>query len=166
MNIVSFRVLAPIAAVGLLLSGCGGGSGDPEPTPVAASLTVTSATSPTFNGVYSSAAVSLSAVEKINPIGGEPEVCSFKFSGLAKTTDGTVMSGDIRYIPGNPSLRVVFISIGGFEFVSRDTTNAAVDRTNSKVDFTGKVLAASTNVASNITVTGSMPMRGDRPEGC
>ena len=165
MKLISFRVAAPVVALGFLLSACGGGSDAPEPTPIPASLTVSAATSPTLNGIYASSAVSLSAVEKINPIGGEPEVCSFKFAGLAHSS-GSVMDGDIRYIPGNPSLRVIFISIGGLEFVSRDTTNAAADRTNSKVDLTGKVLTASTGVASTITVTGSVPMRSGRPEGC
>lgn len=76
------------------------------------------------------------------------------------------MDGDIRYLPGTNSLRVVFVSINGFEFVSREFANASVDRANNEIDFTGKVLTASTNVPSNITLTGSMPMRGDRPEGC
>jgi hypothetical protein len=164
MNI-SPRLLVPVVAVGLLLSACGGGSDDPEPTPIAASLAVTSATNATFNGVYATGAVSLAAVEKVNPIGGEPEVCSFRFSGLQKAGGGT-MDGDIRYIPGTNSLRVIFVSVNGFEFVSRDTTNAAVDRANNEVDLTAKVLTASTGVPSTITVTGSMPMRGGRPEGC
>ena len=59
-------------------------------------------------------------MEKINPIGGDPEVCSFRFSGL-RHASGAMMDGDIRYVPG---------------------TN------------------------SSITLTGSMPMRGNRPEGC
>jgi hypothetical protein len=78
------------------------------------------------------------------------------------------MDGDIRYIPGTNSLRVIFVAINSIEFRSEtgNTTNAAVDRPNNEVDFTGKVLAASTGVASTITLTGSMPMRGSRPEGC
>ena len=84
-------------------------------------------------------------MEKINPIGGEPEVCSFRFSGLAGP--GGTMDGDIRYLPGTNALRVVFVAINSIEFSSRDTTNAAVDRPNNEVDFTGKVLPASTNVA-------------------
>lgn len=164
MKSTLFKLLAPVAAAGLLLTGCGGGSDDPEPTPISASLTVSAATSTTMNGVYSTSAVNLAAVEKINPIGPDPEVCSFKFSGLAKGS--TPMTGDIRYIPGTNSLHVVFIAIDGFEFVSRDSVNAAVDRANNRVNFTGKVLSASTGVASTITVTGNMPMRGGRPEGC
>ncbi|HSV46377.1 MAG TPA: hypothetical protein VLJ58_11365 [Ramlibacter sp.] len=160
------KLLVPSLALGLLLSACGGGADAPEPTPVGASLTVTAATNAAFNGVYSTSTLSLSEVEKINPIGGEPEVCSFKFSGLQQVGGSNSISGDIRYIPGNPDLRVVFMSVSTFEFVSRDSTNAAVNRTNSIVNFNGKTLAASTGVASAITVTGGIPMRGSRPEGC
>lgn len=164
MNTMSRKRLLPIVALGLLLSGCGGGSGDPEPTPISATMTVTAATSVSLNGVYTTSAVSLAAVEKINPIGGDPEVCSFRFSGLSGA--GGMMDGDIRYLPGTNALRVIFVSINGLEFNSRDTTNAAVDRPGNEVDLTGKVLTASTNVPSTITLTGSMPMRGNRPEGC
>jgi hypothetical protein len=52
------------------------------------------------------------------------------------------------------------------EFSSRDAANATVNVANNKVDFSGKVLPASTAVASTITLTGSVPMRGNRPEGC
>jgi hypothetical protein len=165
MHIISSKFLAPAIVLGLLLSGCGGGSGDPEPTPIGATLAVTGATNPSFNGVYSTRTLSLAAVEKINPIGSEPEVCSFKFSGL-QSTSGAAMNGDIRYIPGTNALRVIFVAINGIEFVSRDTTNAAVDRPNNEIDLTAKVLTASTGVASTLTVTGSVPMRPNRPEGC
>ena len=165
MNSFLYKVLAPTVALGLLLTSCGGGSDDPEPTPIGATLTVSAATNVPFNGVYSTDIVSLAAVEKINPIGEEREVCSFRFSGLQKA-GGSMLSGDIRYIPGSTLLHVVFIAIGEFEFQSRDSTNVAVDRANNEVDFTGKVLTASTGVSSTITLTGSVPMRGGRPEGC
>jgi hypothetical protein len=164
MNDVTYRSLAP-ALLLVLLTACGGGSDAPAPTPIAASLTVSSATSAVLNGVYSTDAIGLAAVEKINPIGGEPEVCSFRFSGLAGP-GGRLLDGDIRYIPGTNALRTIFISISGLEFVSRDTTNAAVDRANNGISLTGKVLTASTGVASTITVAGTVPMRGNRPEGC
>lgn len=164
MNNITYRSLGPILLL-VLLTACGGGSDNPVPTPLSASVTVSSATSTGLNGVYSTNAVGLAAVEKINPVGGDPEVCSFRFSGLAKTGGGS-MDGDIRYLPGTNALRTIFISISGLEFVSRDTTNAAVDRANNRINLTGKVLTAATGVASTITVTGSVPMRGDRPEGC
>jgi hypothetical protein len=161
----TFRMrLLPSVALGLLLSACGGGSDNPVVTPIGATLTVTAATNASFNGVYTSNTVSLAAVEKVNPIGSEPEVCSFRFSGLAGPGGG--MDGDVRYLPGTNSLRVIFVSINGIEFSSHDATNAAVDRPNNAVDFNGKVLPASTSVASSITLSGSLPMRGNRPEGC
>lgn len=159
----SLKALATLSSLAVLAA-CGGGSDAPEPTPVPATLAVTNSTNAVFNGVYATPTASLAEVVKVNPIGGEPEVCSFRFSGLRGP--GGEMSGDVRYIPGTNSLRVIFISIGGVEFVSRDTTNAAVDRPNNEVDLNAKTLAASTGVASSITVTGSIPMRGNRPEGC
>ena len=165
MTTLTRGLLPCTLALGLLLAGCGGGSDSPEPTPIAATLTVSAATSPGFNGVYTTGAVSLAEVIKVNPIGGEPEVCSFRFSGLANAA-GANLNGDIRYLPGTNALHVVFVAINGFEFSSRDTTNASVDRPNNEIDFAGKVLAASTGVASTITVSGSIPMRSGRPEGC
>jgi hypothetical protein len=160
------RGLLPSTLVlGLLLAGCGGGSDSPEPTPIGASLAVTAATSPGFNGVYTTNSISLAPVVKVNPIGSEPEVCSFRFSGPTSAT-GATMDGDIRYLPGTNALHVVFVSINGFESSSRDTLNAGVDRANNKIDFVGKLLSASTGVASTITLTGSVPMRSGRPEGC
>jgi hypothetical protein len=156
---------APAAAMLLVLAACGGGSGDPEPTPATATIAVTAATNATFNGVFTSNAVALSEVEKRNPVGSEPEVCSFRFSGLQRAGGGT-MDGDIRYLPGTNTVHVVFVSINGIEFNTRERTNATVDRANSRVDFTGKVLTASTGVASTVTIDGAVPLRGNRPEGC
>lgn len=160
---MSMKAFAMISSAAVLVA-CGGGSDDPDPTPVSATLTISNSTNAMFNGVYTTNTVSLAAVDKVNPIGGEPEVCSFRFSG--PRGPGGEMSGDVRYLPGTNSLRVIFISINGVEFVSRDTTNAAVDRPNNEVDLSGKTLTASTGVASSITLTGSIPMRGNRPEGC
>ena len=164
MDNTAFRT-APFAAFALLLAACGGGSGDPEPTPATATLVVSAATNPTFNGTFTSNAVALSEVEKRNPVGGEPEVCSFRFSGLQRAGGGT-MDGDVRYLPGTNTVHVMFVSINGVEFNTRERANATVDRANHRVDFTGKVLAASTGVASTITVSGAVPLRMNRPEGC
>ena len=160
---LSLKAFAIISSTAFLVA-CGGGSDDPDPTPVSATLAVSDSTNAMFNGVYATSTVSLAEVVKVNPIGGEPEVCSFRFAGL--NGPAGELSGDVRYIPGTNALHVIFIAIGGVEFVSRDTTNAAVDRPSNEVDLSGKTLTASTGVASTITVTGSIPMRGDRPEGC
>jgi hypothetical protein len=165
MKFISFKVAAPLVALGFLLSGCGGGSDNPEVTPIAATLTVSAATSPNFNGVYTTPAISLSEVVKRPRLDNAPETCAFNFSGPA-TAGGSSMGGDIRYIPANYAMNVVFISINGFEFQSHDSAKAIVDLVNNKVDFSGYTLTSSTGVASTITLTGSVPMRGGRPEGC
>ncbi len=157
---------APLAALALALAACGGGSGDPEPTPATASVTVSAATNPTFNGVYTSTALALSDVEKRNPAGSEPEVCSFRFSGLQRVGGGGGMDGDIRYLPGTNTVHVIFVSINAVEFNTRSRLNATVDRANHRVDLNGMVLTASTGVDSTITLNGSIPMRTNRPEGC
>lgn len=164
MKFISFKVAAPVVALGFLLAGCGGGSGDPSPTPIGASLTVTAATSPSFNGVYTTSAINLAAVVKNRRI-NEDEACAFNFSGPA-TPGGATLGGDIRYIPGNYAMYVMFVSINGFEFQSHGSANALVDLANNKVDFTGYTLTSSTGVASTITLTGSVPMIGNRPNGC
>lgn len=165
MNQFPVRWAAPAVACALVLSACGGGSGDPEPTPATATLVVSAATNPVFNGTFTSTAVNLSEVEKRNPVGSEPEVCSFRFSGLQRAGGGG-MDGDIRYLPGTNTVHVVFVSINGVEFNTRERTNATVDRANHRVDFAGKVLTASAGVASTITLSGAVPIRANRPEGC
>lgn len=165
MRIISCKVLVPVVALGLLLSACGGGSGEPELTPIGATMTVTAATNAMFIGVYSTNTVSLAEVVKVDPFGDEPEVCSFRFSGPASAS-GQVMDGDIRYLPGTNALHVIFVSIAGFEFNARDSINATVDRSNDRIVLSEKVLTSSTGVASTITLTGNMPMRSGRPQGC
>jgi hypothetical protein len=166
MSKLSCRVFLPAVIVAAVLSACGGGNGgDLVPTPVAATLTVSNATSPSFNGVYTTDAVQLTDVVKVDPIGSQPEVCSFKFSGPAGP-NGQVMSGDIRYIPGTEQLHTTFISIGAFEFRSDDPTNSGAQGTNNRVVFTNKVFNSSTGVASSITLSGIVPLRGGRPQGC
>lgn len=161
-----YKSLASSIALGVLLSACGGGSDSPEPTPLNASLTVSGASDVNLNGLYSTTALNLSAVEKNNPIGGDPEVCSFRFSGLQQAGSQRLMDGDIRYIPGTSELRVVFASISGVEFSSRSAANGAVDKPNNQVNFTAKPLTASSGNGAAITLTGSLPMRTGRPEGC
>ena len=166
MKSALLKTLGSGIALGLLLAGCGGGSDEPGPTTYNATLNVVGATDPTLNGVYTTGSISLSGVDKINPIGGEPEVCSFRFSGLQQVGNTRMLDGDIRYIPGNPEVRTTFISIAGAEFALQGTAGAAVDRANNRVNYTGAVLTSTQNTGRTITVTGSIPMLGNRPEGC
>ncbi|RZJ25180.1 MAG: hypothetical protein EOO54_07155 [Haliea sp.] len=161
-----YKTLASGLALGVLLSACGGGSDSPEPTPLNASLTVSGSSDINLNGVYSTTALNISAVEKNNPIGGDPEVCSFRFSGLGQAGSQRLMDGDIRYIPGTSELRVVFVSISGVEFNSRTPAAAVVDKAGNQVNFTAKPLSASSGNGSAIAISGSLPMRTGRPEGC
>lgn len=166
--------LLAVVAVAALVSACGGGDegvivDEREPTPsgTAAILTVTSATEPTLNGIYSTNNVALNNVTKRNPIGGDPETCRFRFSGLVQGGSGPrLMDGDIRYIPGNSNLNATFISINAVEFRLVGTTGAQVDRNNNRVVYAGAVLTSTQATGGSITVTGAIPMLGDRPEGC
>lgn len=161
-----YKTLASSLALGVLLSACGGGSDAPEPTPLNASLTVTGASDINLNGVYSTTALNLSAVEKRNPIGGEPELCAFRFSGLGQVGSQRLLDGDVRYIPGTSELRVVFASISGVEFNSRSPAGATVDKAGNQVNFAAKLLNASSGNGAAISLSGSLPMRTGRPEGC
>ncbi len=155
-----------LASAGLLTACGGGGDDDPAPTPRGASVVVSSAGDATLNGTYSSNAISLNDVEKVNPIGGDPETCRFRFSGLQQTGTSRLMDGDIRYIPGNNELRVTFVSINGVEFRLQGTTGAVVDRGSNEIDYNGAVLTSTQGTGQTITLTGSIPMRTGRPEGC
>jgi hypothetical protein len=167
------RSVLSVLSVSVLLAACGGGDegavvdeSNPSPTSLSASLTVAASTSPELNGVYSSNAVALNNVTKVNPIGGEPETCRFRFSGLRQAGTTRTMDGDIRYIPGTSDTRTVFVSIDTIEYRLVGTAGASVDRTNGRVNFTNAVLGATQSTGSTINLTGSIPMLGNRPEGC
>jgi len=155
-------------AIAGLLSACGDGGDDDDPAPTAinASVGVSAAGDAALNGTYSSNTIALSEVDKVNPIGGDPETCRFRFSGLQQAGTSRLMDGDIRYIPGTNELRTTFVSIAGTEFRLQGTANAAVDHTNNEVDYTGATLVSTQGTGQTITLTGSIPMLGGRPEGC
>lgn len=160
--------LAPLSglALALTLSACGGGSDDPDPTPFNASLVVSGASDSALNGTYATNALNLSEVTKVNPVGGEPEVCSFRFSGLQQSGTNRVMDGDVRYLPGTNTVHVIFVSISGMEYNTRVRTEANVNRANNSVDLAGKALTATVGGVDRIVLTGSVPLRQNRPEGC
>lgn len=156
-----------------LLSACGGSDegaiveeDDPEPSTIAASVTVTAAGDPALNGIYATNGIYLNNVTKVNPFGGERETCRFKFTGPRNATTGRVMGGDIRYVPGANDLFVTFIDINSVEFKMDGSTGATVDRANNEIDFAGAVLTSTQGTGQSITLTGSIPMLPNRPEGC
>lgn len=165
----------PFLAMSLaaLLSACGGGDEgavveekDPSPSGLSATMTVSAAGNADLNGIYSTNDVALNNVTKVNPIGGDPETCRFRFSGLVQAVGGRQMDGDIRYIPGNVEVRTTFVSINTIEFRLEGSAGAAVDRANNRVVYTGAVLTSTQGTGQTITLNGAIPMRGDRPEGC
>ncbi len=167
MNTKFRKLLIPAAALTLVLTACGGGGGgglsDLEPTTRAATVVVSNASNPSLNGTYTTTGISLSEVIKENQIGSTPELCRFRFFGL-QGPGGVFMDGNIRYRPGTFIIETMFTSIAAIEFSTADGTNTLVDRPNNEIDLNGKVF--NPNTASSITVTGSIPMRLGRPEGC
>lgn len=171
MKFNSFKVLAPVVAVGLMLSACGGGGGDfkndPRASGRAASATVTGSVDTTLNGVYATTDVFLNDVEKINPIGGDPETCRMQFSNLPKTGGTQIMDGNIRYIPGTTEARVSVISISTVEFRLVGTAGATVNRTSNVITFTNAVFTSTQDPTRSITLNASIPIRAEnKPEGC
>lgn len=172
------RAALPALLAAAFLAACGGGGDDqgfvtddrdPTSSGRSASATVAGATSTdsAFNGGYATTDIFLNDVTKVNPVGGRPETCRFRFSQLTKTGGPQVMSGDIRYIPGNTNIDVVFISIDTVEFrIEGETPTVQVDRANNRVVFSGAVLTSTQNTGRSITLTSAIPMRPDRPEGC
>jgi len=160
------RFLVPAVATAVLAA-CGGGSDiepdDLVPTLRPASVFVSNATTPALNGTYSTTSINLTQVVKFNPIGEDPERCSFRFSGL-QGPNGVLMDGDIRYLPGTFIVHTMFMSIAGVQFGIAEGANTAVDRANDEIDFTGKVFNPGT--PQSLTLTGSIPMPLGRPEGC
>jgi hypothetical protein len=166
----------PILAVlstAVLLAACGGGDEgaivtekNTEPTGTSASVTVSAAGDPALNGLYTTNSIWLNNVTKVNPIGGDPETCRFRFSNLPQQGSTRMMDGDIRYIPGTNELRTTFVTIDTIEFRLQGTAGATVDRTNNRVVYTNAVLTSTQGTGRTITLTGAIPMLGNRPEGC
>ena len=172
MTTLSFRAIAPVAALTLLLSACGGGDEgifvdekEPSATGLPATTTVTQAGSAALNGTYSSNNIFLNNVTKVRPIDAR-ETCRVKFSGLVQQGSDRVMSGDIRYIPGNNDLHTTFVSINTIEFRLEGTTGATVNRATNRVVYTNAILNSTQGTGLSITFSGTIPLLGDRPEGC
>jgi hypothetical protein len=170
--------LAALAVV-TLLAACGGGDEgvvveerDPTPTGLPASMTVSGATGAEvlFNGTYSTTDVRLNNVTKVNPPGDDPETCRFEFEGLQQNGSTRQMVGDVRYLPGTNALQQSFVAIEGVNFGLEGTAGATVNRGtgtgSGNVTYTNAVFTSVQGTGRTITLSGSVPMRDDRPEGC
>ncbi len=128
---------------------------------------VTAAGDTQLNGAYATTDLQLNDVLKFNPVGGDPETCRFHFSNLPQAGTARLMDGDLRFLPGTSALRLSFVSVSGIEFRLDGTANAAVDRVNNVVVFTGAVFTSTQGTARTLTLTGTLPYRGEnKPEGC
>lgn len=161
------KTCAATFAAAALLSACGGGNDDdPSPSDRTGVLTVTDASLSGFDGVYGNGSLNLTDVDKRNPVGSDPEVCTFKFDGANRVLgDGTVF-GDLRYQPNSNVTYLVFFNVNGREFSSGDGTDTEVQRGRDRIQFNRKVLTASDGSGASVRLTGVVPMRGSRPTGC
>lgn len=161
----SFKTLALCAAAVSMLAACGGGD-DPDPTDRNTLLTVTAATDSSFNGVYSSSETSLSDVQRIERIGAT-DGCQFTFENIRKVGESSVsVTGRIRYIKEESILNEYSFAINGVSYASGTGANTVVDRAANQIRFNGAVVESAEADANTITLTGNVPMRGDRPSGC
>lgn len=162
-----FKTCAALAATSVLLVACGGGNDDdPTPSNEPGVLTVTGASIDSLNGVYGNGALNLTDVDKKNPIGSTPELCTFKFDGANKVGSPATAFGDIRYRPDATSLHQVFLTFDGKEYASGEPTDTSVVRESDQVRFTNKVLTATDGSNNVLRVSGIVPMRPNRPLGC
>ena len=161
------KTCAITLAAAAVLTACGGGNDDdPSPSDRTGVLTVTASTVDGLNGVYGDGNVNLTDVDKKNPIGSDPEVCTFKFDGMNKVGGSGSAFGDVRYEPNANSLRQLFITVGTREFGSGDAADTSVQRSSDRVQLSNKLLTATDSSGATVRVTGLIPMRGSRPTGC
>lgn len=166
--LASRKLYAAAAACAVLLAACGGGNDeDPIPSDKPGVLTVSQATIGALNGVYGDGTINLTDVERKNPIGSTPELCSFKFDGAKKVGATNVEAfGDVRYESGGDGLYVLYLTFDGKEYKSDELAGTAVRRDLNQVFLTGKTLAASDASGATVKVNAVIPMRGNRPAGC
>lgn len=161
------KICAATAVASVLLVACGGGNDDdPTPSNEPGVLTVTSSTLDGINGVYGNGTLNLTGVEKKNPIGSTPELCSFKFDGANKLASSATALGDIRYQPNSDVLYAAYLTFADKEYSISSADNTVVLRNRDQVRFEGKIMTATDGSNHTIRVNGIVPMRGDRPAGC
>lgn len=168
MNALNFlKTCTALAATSVLLVACGGGNDDdPSPSNEPGVLTVSNATIEGLNGVYGNGALNLTNVDKQNPVGSVPELCAFRFDGANKVGSSATAFGDIRYRPDASGLHQAFLTFDGKEFGSGEPTDTLVLRESDQVRFTGKTLTATDGSGATLRVSGTVPMRPNRPSGC
>lgn len=161
------KIFAAAAATSVLLAACGGGNDDdPTPSNEPGVLTVTASTLEGINGVYGNGALNLTGVDKKNPIGSQPELCSFKFDGANKFASPATGLGDIRYQPDANVLHTAYLTFADKEYGMANSDNTVVVRIQDQVRFEGKIMTATDGSNNTIRVDGIVPMRPDRPAGC
>jgi hypothetical protein len=179
MHAMVRSLFAPALVAGLLAA-CGGGVSisfgfdddddffdrfDTRPSGRSGSLTVSAATDVRFNGVYSNADVWLSDVLRFSA--RLPETCRFRFARLDQAGTTRSMEGEIRYLAGSGEMRTTFVAIDGVEFRHDGTAAAATDLANNRITYSGAVLNSTQVAGQQITLTGTVPIRGEtRPAGC
>jgi hypothetical protein len=161
------KTCSALAAASALLVACGGGnSDDPTPSNEPGILTVVDATLPGLNGVYGNGALNLTEVDKKNPIGSVPELCTFRFDGANKVGSPETAFGDVRYRPDATGLHQIFVTFAGKEYSNGDTVDTVVARDSNQVRLSSKTLAATDGSGNTLKVSGIIPMRPNRPLGC
>lgn len=177
MHSVVRSLLAP-ALCAALLTACGGGISfsfgdgdddfadlDPFPSGRSATLTVSQASLPPLEGSYGSTNVMLSDVLLFFATSRDPQTCRFRFDGLLQSPGDRRMDGEVRYLPGTSQLRTTFVFIDGIEYRLDGSAGASVDRDTGRVRYDAAVLR-SPGSTQQVTLTGSLPLRGSRPSGC
>lgn len=158
---------AAVAASALFLTACGGGNNDdPTPSDQPGVLTVSGAQAAGVNGIYGDGALNLTDVDKKNPVGSDPEVCTFRFDGANKVGGGGTAFGDIRYRPNADTIHVVYLNISGREYASGEAADSLVDRERDRVRLANKRFTATDGSGDEARVSGIVPMRAGRPSGC
>lgn len=180
MHSVVRSLLAP-ALCASFLAACGGGISigfgdgdfdedfgelDPYPSGRTATLTVSDANPSPLDGTYRSTNVMLGDVLFFRSTSRDPETCRFRFDGLIQSPGDRRMDGEIRYLPGTSELRTTFVFIDGIEYRLDGSAGASVDRDTGRVRYTGAVLRTPGSTVQQLTLDGTLQMRGSRPSGC
>ena len=168
------NLLAPLAAA-VLLAACGGGGvvfidddfDDPSSSGRSGSVAVVSPQDTRFSGTYSSDDVRLSETYRFPATTAMPATCRFRFADLRLEGGNAVMNGEIRYRVNSTEVERSALSINGLEYRLFDSGAVVVNKDANRIRFNGATLSTDATPAETITVTGSIPYRGDNlPSGC